>query len=187
MERKQKKIIKRALIYIPIFHSLEELKDGPDKIYRKQLGKEYNSFSKDFGKRYKIFWQKINRHLEKEKIHKIYQDSYSFPYLFPGHFIEMFNPSPNSKILTKLIKKGGHMVKADSFFYKLTGDIDKRDNHILNRINHTLKQGETGVLFMGAGHKIKEKIRSKSFNINLKVFDAGIISLIKVFKKYFPK
>ena len=83
---------KRKIIYIPIMHSLNEL-HTPNKEYKKELGKKYPSFSKELKKSQIFFWNKIERYLKNKKIDKIYQDSYCFPFLFPGHFIEVFNPS----------------------------------------------------------------------------------------------
>ncbi len=173
----------RTLYHIPIIHALEEL---PKKLYKEELGFHYKNFKKDFEKNHKVFWKNIERFLFDKKIDKIYQDSYSFPYLFPLHFVETNEGTPNSKVLLKLIERGLKMVKTDVAFNRFLGrSVDERDSHIAYRINKTLKEGEVGVLFIGEGHNVEEKIKKEYSKIKIISFDAGMKSMINIYKKYF--
>jgi len=95
--------------------------------------------------------------------------------------------SRNFEIILKLIKRGAVLVKTEDFalvkkerdcLVKLTKAMTrigkliaylkyrliknellrKRDEFIANRINGTLNQGETGIIFIGAYHNIKKRL-----------------------------
>ncbi|MEW6674789.1 MAG: hypothetical protein AB1348_02005 [Nitrospirota bacterium] len=95
--------------------------------------------------------------------------------------------SKNYEIISKLIQRGAVLVKTEDFslvkkerdwFLKITnaktlsekllsylkyrliknGLLRKRDRFIANRINETLNQEETGILFIGAYHNIIPKL-----------------------------
>lgn len=95
--------------------------------------------------------------------------------------------SKNYEIISKLIQRGTILVKTEDFAlvkrerdwflkitnakhlteklssylgYRLTKNklLRKRDKFIANRINETLNQGETGILFIGAYHNIIPKL-----------------------------
>jgi hypothetical protein len=97
------------------------------------------------------------------------------------------NGSPNHRLLIKLMKRGAtimgtessallieeyHLMKKvlesgnvrDAFHIeadqKTAGDalLTKRDRYIADRINQTLQQGETGILFLGMLHKIADRL-----------------------------
>jgi hypothetical protein len=95
--------------------------------------------------------------------------------------------SRNFEIILKLIKRGAVLVKTEDFAlvkkerdrlvkltkartrigkliaylkYRLIKNelLRKRDEFIANRINGTLNQGETGIIFIGAYHNIKKRL-----------------------------
>jgi len=95
--------------------------------------------------------------------------------------------SKNYKLISKLISRGAILVKTEDFNlvkseldrlrritqsknltgkvfnfirYKLTKDklLNKRDKFIAKRIDETLHHGETGILFIGAYHNVKNKL-----------------------------
>jgi len=95
--------------------------------------------------------------------------------------------SKNYKLVSSLLKKGALLVKTEDFNlvkaefdrlrkitqakklaeklfafvkYKATKDalLKKRDNFIAKRITETLNHGETGILFIGAYHKVRKKL-----------------------------
>ena len=95
--------------------------------------------------------------------------------------------SKNYKLVSKLIERGAVLVKTENFTlvkaefdrlrkitqaknlrekllgfikYKLTKDIllNKRDKFIAKRIDETLRHSETGILFIGAYHNVKNKL-----------------------------
>jgi len=95
--------------------------------------------------------------------------------------------SKNYEIIADLLRRGAILVQTEDFAmvkeerdrivkitqaktttekiiaylgYRLTKDrlLKKRDNYIAKRIDETLNQGETGILFMGAYHNIIPKL-----------------------------
>jgi len=101
--------------------------------------------------------------------------------------------SKNHEIILRLLKRGALLVKTEEFkLVKMERDIllaitqaksilrkltafvkyeftknsrlKKRDKYIVKRISETLEHGETGTLFIGAYHNIKDEL-SKSFRI----------------------
>lgn len=95
--------------------------------------------------------------------------------------------SKNYKLVSRLLERGAILVKTEDFKlvkeerdrlltvtqaksigqrlasfmkYKLTKSrlLGKRDDFIAKRIDETLAHGETGILFIGAYHNIKEKL-----------------------------
>ena len=101
--------------------------------------------------------------------------------------------SKNHEIILRLLKRGALLVKTEEFnlvkmerdtliaitqaksiLRKLTAfakyeftknsRLRKRDKYIVKRINETLEHGETGILFIGAYHNIKNEL-SKSVRI----------------------
>jgi len=95
--------------------------------------------------------------------------------------------SKNYEVLSKLLKRGALLVKTEEFKlvkkeheqllaitraksifkklivfikYKLVKDrlLDKRDDFIAKRVDETLNQGESGIVFIGAYHDIKKKL-----------------------------
>lgn len=101
--------------------------------------------------------------------------------------------SKNYKLVSRLLKQGAILVKTEDFKlvkeerdrlltvtqaesigqrlvsfmkYKLVKGrlLNKRDEFIAKRINETLDHGETGLLFIGAYHNVKEKL-PKNFHV----------------------
>ena len=97
------------------------------------------------------------------------------------------NHSKNFEIISSLLKKGAVLVKTEEFnllrlevdrlikiskaktvikklvaylAYRLTknGLLRRRDEFIARRINETLKDGETGILFVGAYHDVNRRL-----------------------------
>jgi len=64
------------------------------------------------------------------------------------YIVKMITPkSPFTRLVTR-------------FQYTVIKDrlLEKRDTFIANQINHTLKEGETGILFLGARHNVLPKL-----------------------------
>ena len=95
--------------------------------------------------------------------------------------------SKNYRLLSKLLKRGAILIKTEDFKlvrqerdrllkitraktitekllgwtrYKLTKNmlLNKRDKFIARRIDETLNEGETGIIFIGAYHNIKNRL-----------------------------
>jgi hypothetical protein len=103
--------------------------------------------------------------------------------------------SKNHQLVSKLLKKGAILLKTEDFnlvkqerdrlvkimrakgittkifsliIYKLTKKtlLKQRDEYIAQRIDQALKEGETGILFIGAYHHVRSKLPS---DIQIKV------------------
>ena len=80
------------------------------------------------------------------------------------------------------------MVTAKSLFSRLINTfrfvlvkdrlLKRRDRFIANQINHTLKEGETGILFIGARHNVLPKI-SKDIDVEKLLEREEILALQK--------
>ena len=99
----------------------------------------------------------------------------------------MKSESKNYELLSSLIKRGAILIRTEDFNlvkeerdrlvkitnakticgkllgfagYKLTKNklLNKRDNFIARRIDETLNEGETGIIFIGAYHNIKKRL-----------------------------
>jgi len=118
--------------------------------------------------------------------------------------------SKNYELVGRLLKRGAILIKTENFSFvkeelvKLTAItqaksfaqkliafikykfnknklLDKRDKFIAKRIDETLDHGETGILFVGAFHNIKDRL-SKGIQIK-KVKD---IQKVKEYQKLLP-
>ena len=105
--------------------------------------------------------------------------------------------SKNYELISKLLKRGAILVKTEDFVlvkrefdrirkitqaknlmeklfsfteYKLTKNklLNKRDKFIARRIDETLNQDETGIIFIGAFHNIKERLPKDVRTIGIK-------------------
>jgi len=108
--------------------------------------------------------------------------------------------SKNYQLLSRLLKRGAILVRTEDLnlvkqerdrllkitkakttagklfgfaIYKLTKNrlLSKRDNFITKRIDETLNQGETGVIFIGAYHDIKKRLPKDIQIIEIKDVD----------------
>lgn len=118
--------------------------------------------------------------------------------------------SKNYEIVLKLLKKGAILVKTEDFKlvkeerdrileivnaktlfgkvfnfikYKLTKNklLEKRDNFIVKQINETLKENETGIIFIGAYHNVMEKLPK-----DIQVIEIKDASKIREYQKLLP-
>lgn len=115
--------------------------------------------------------------------------------------------SKNHQLVAKLLERGATLVKTELFQlvkeerdhivkitqaktligkitayikYKLTKNrlLKRRDNYVTRRINETLQDGETGILFLGAAHDIISKLSK-----NIKVTEVKEIKKVRKYQR----
>jgi hypothetical protein len=118
--------------------------------------------------------------------------------------------SKNYELVLKLLKRGAVLIKTEDFKlvkkerdgllaitqaksaaekliafakYKLAKNklLNERDNFIVYRINETLNQDETGIIFIGAFHNIKKKLTK-----DIKVIELKDERKIREYQKLIP-
>ena len=168
----------RKLFYISIVHAPEDLGCHLREVKRQYLARHGLSRWREHMEAVDKFWQELgeallNLPVDYTKV-KLYQDS--LPVC--GHESEIVEElaqsgNRNYQILFELIKKGA--VPMGSEDPKLLIEerarlnnntavssydslIERRDQYIAQRIDSTLKDGEIGLLLMGALHKVIDKL-----------------------------
>lgn len=118
--------------------------------------------------------------------------------------------SKNYDIISMLLKKGACLVKTEEFsllkaerdrllqiiqaksllkkivvftLYKFSKNsiLNKRDEFIANRIIETLNEGETGILFIGASHNVKDKLPE-----DISVIEVKEMKRVKEYQRLLP-
>lgn len=177
----------RRLIYVPIIHTEVDMGSLAES-FKKEYIKKYGT--RKWGqhlKKINDLWTGIEERLNQKNLcydHvKVYQDG--LPVC--GKELQIVRDIANSggrnhQLLLKLIRKGATLVGTedpallikeyqlikDAAQRKSTGKdttnrtnyIAERDAFIAKRIDKTLMDGETGILFLGMLHKVDEKLPS---------------------------
>lgn len=169
----------RRLIYVPIIHTeadMGSLKELLKQKYIKQIGERAWEEHK---KTVEEMWQGIEKGLEAlglpyPKV-KLYQDGLPCCGREPELVKELAaEGNPNYQLLLKLMEKGAEVVGTEdptllleeyrSLHEGPRGDaqarLKKRDTFIAQRIHHTLKEGEIGILFLGLLHRVDKELPS---------------------------
>ena len=177
----------RTLIVVPIVHTPEDLGTHIDEVKRQYIQRHgLRHWQQRLG-RVEELWQDIRRRvlalpLDLSKV-KLYQDG--LPEC--GRELEIVEElaqegSKNYLLLLELVRKGGTLMGTESpallmrerelFTHRIAAGkkpgpsrqglydrlIERRDEYIAQRINATLQDGETGLLFIGALHKVQLKL-----------------------------
>ncbi|MBD3182388.1 hypothetical protein GF312_08855 [Candidatus Poribacteria bacterium] len=171
----------RELLYIPIVHTPEDLGNHLSEARKQYTARYGESKWEEHIKAVENFWTEIRNTLLNLPINykkaKIYQDS--LPVCNQELKIVQAlaeDGNRNYKLLLELIQKGASIVGTEASELLLeererlknmgvVGSTNKyddlmkrRDEYIACRIDSTLKDGETGLLFMGALHKVTDKL-----------------------------
>jgi hypothetical protein len=173
----------RKLVHIPIVHTPEDLGSHLPEVKREYIARHGLSNWRHHIKALDRFWQELSETLlhlpvDYTKL-KLYQDG--LPVF--GRELEMVkelaeNGNRNYRLLFELAKRGAVVVgsedpqllieERDRLIKKGVANPDlanpydelmeRRDNYIAQRIASTLKDGEIGLLFMGALHRVVDKL-----------------------------
>lgn len=168
----------RKLFYIPIIHTPEDLGSHLAEVKREYIAKYGLPKWRDHIESVDRFWRELREILlalpvEHKKV-KLYQDG--LPVF--GRELELVeelagNGNRNYRLLSELVEKGATVVGSEDAKLLVeerdrlmkngaSGSYDslmeQRDEYIAQRIASTLKDGEMGLLFMGALHRVVDKL-----------------------------
>lgn len=175
----------RRLIYVPIIHTqidMGSLSAQMEQEYVKRFGQERWLEHKQAVEK---MWTAIEKSLQQLQIpiQKVYQDGLPLC----GREIELTTElakkgSRNHQILLSLVQKGAELVgtedpkllkeeyeaiarevkgeraKPEEYKRGVVERLERRDSFIVQRINETLKPGETGLIFIGMLHKVNTRL-----------------------------
>lgn len=177
----------RQLIYIPIIHTEVDMGSLVGPLKEKYIQKYGAHKWHEHVKKIHDLWMGIEEYLNQKQLCykdvKIYQDG--LPVC--GNELQIVQDiakrgGRNHQLLLKLIDKGANLMGTEDPVllmkeYQLIKNevvqgstkkgtrgkcsyINERDAFIVHRIDETLKDGETGILFLGMLHKVIEKLPS---------------------------
>lgn len=185
----------RALIYIPVMHYPAEVGEG---IAQRELGNSRGEYVRALD----AYWDGLDGYLSQRSVDRIFQDSCFFPFLEEDMHRRMSSETRNSKAICDLVRRGAKLMRTESFllvaghalgsvvaredFVKsgLYGAfIERRDRRVARSIGRGLRDGETGVLFMGGAHKVDEVLRTQYPSIAVERYEDGYAAVDTVFEK----
>lgn len=173
----------RTLFYIPVVHTPEDLGSYQEELKRGYVAKYGILKWNDHLKAVETLWQNIRRSifslsLNYEKV-RLYQDGLPVCNKELEIVEKLANDgNKNYQILHEMVKKGAkimgsedikllieereRLINAKNSIANESNEYDelmeRRDSYIVQRIDSTLKDGETGLLFIGALHRIIERL-----------------------------
>ena len=172
------RVTMRKLLYIPIVHTPEDFGSHLEKVRRQYIARHGHSKWRDPTEALEKFWRELSNALlnlpvDYAKV-RVYQDS--LPVC--GRELQIVEAlaqdgNRNYQLLSELVKKGATVMgsedpkllieERDRLSRKsVTGSYDdlmeRRDEYIAQRIASTLKDGEIGLLLMGALHRVAERL-----------------------------
>ncbi|HHT9119671.1 MAG TPA: hypothetical protein ACFYD3_03875 [Candidatus Hypogeohydataceae bacterium YC41] len=175
----------RRLIYVPIIHTqidMGSLSAQLEQEYVKKFGRTRWLEHKQAVER---MWVEIENRVTQLQtpIQKVYQDGLPVCSKEMELTTELAKKgSRNHQILLKLVQQGAELVgtedpkllreeyntiskvarqardNLEEYKKGVTERLEKRDSFIAQRINETLKPGETGILFIGILHKVNARL-----------------------------
>lgn len=155
----------RKLYLVPLLFSHKDApKEYQEKIagYWKQVGEQLESLERKMGKINKVYHESI--WLEGEQgldvVKKINEKGYSLvknkcgqgAELQQTEDMDLFTQSMDWGNCLRVVQNADVIEKVSGFFREVT---QKRYDYIAKRIDETLKEGESGVLFVGENHGIQ--------------------------------
>lgn len=168
----------RRLVYVPVMHGDAEMGSAATWYREAYITRHGEAQWKERNRAYVRIWRRIARAIERHSLDwaavKLYQDS--LPEC--GHELAMVHDlaqkgSANHRLLVSLIERGAALVGTESpelliAEYRLLQEgrvpareseiLADRDRHIAARVDATLRQGETGILFLGALHDVVTRL-----------------------------
>lgn len=168
----------KQLYIIPIIHSEEELGSQVELIKKEYIKKFGLAGWKQHKSAIKRFWTEIEKKIMLLDLDfknlLIFQDGYPTGMNVDKMISSMVEQhSPNYKIIEKLFHKGAVLIGTESpdllkkevehlkSIEKISQNdsdilLKKRDQFIAQQIEKTLQTGKTGLLFIGAKHKVSD-------------------------------
>ncbi len=168
----------RKLFYIPIVHTPEDLGSHLAEVKAQYIAKHGLSKWREHVEAVDKFWRELREVLlslsiDHTKI-KLYQDG--LPVF--GRELDLVkelagNGNRNYQLLFELIEKGATIVGSEDPKLLIEerdqlikngsngsydGLMERRDEYIAQRISSTLEEGEMGLLFIGALHRVADKL-----------------------------
>jgi hypothetical protein len=167
----------RTLLYVPLAHHPYEVGEG---LAREALGTRYDSYIEEL----KSFWGGVAAQIARRKIDKIYQDGcISSDFIVKELYRKYAEHTGNMRLVCDLMDRGAELIKTESWWLCLftsygssqlgTNLLGPRDRYIVRRINNTLQEGETGIIFMGGAHSVDKLIETQVPSINVERLDTG--------------
>jgi hypothetical protein len=180
----------RKLFYVPIIHTPEDLGSHLAEAKKEYIAKYGDSKWYDHNEVVDKFWRDLQVVIFALPINytnvKLYQDSLPLC----GRELEIVRKladdgNVNYLILLELVRKGATVIGSEdpkllieernriinngvTAIANVYDDLmEQRDSYIAQRIDATLKDGETGLLFIGALHKVTDKLPSDIQVVNL--------------------
>jgi hypothetical protein len=175
----------RRLIYVPIIHTEADMGSLKELLKQKYIEQVGEKAWEEHKKTVEETWQDIEKGLEALGLPysrvKLYQDGLPCCGREPELVKELAaEGNPNYQLLLKLMEKGAEVVGTEdpallleeyrSLLHPpqaerksaLGGQVrlKKRDTFIAQRIHHSLKEGEIGILFLGLLHRVDKELPS---------------------------
>ncbi len=168
----------RKLFYIPVVHTPEALGSHLAEVKKEYIAKYGLPKWREHVEAVDDFWRKLRETLLSLSVDhtkmKLYQDG--LPVF--GRELELVeklaeNGNRNYQILSELVKKGATVVGSEDPKLLIEerdelikngangsydGLMERRDEYIAQRIVSTLKDGEIGLLFIGALHRVMDRL-----------------------------
>lgn len=166
-----------------------EMKGISEKTFGREKWERHRKYVKNFWEKVETSLEKRLNKVDISKV-KIYQDGQVVDGYFGRKIVEEIASagSKNHQIILGLVKKGAVLMKTESFellkeeytfikrimgkksrdaevaaaVYKKRKDslLKERDRYIAKNIEKTLKNGEFGILFIGATHNVESQLPS---------------------------
>ncbi len=177
----------RKLIYVPLVHNV--FSEFAEERIRFHFGPNPSKRSvKKFQDGLNEYWDRVDPILKFQRIDRIYQDS-CLDFFGLDYYLKKYragaDKSRNFRAICDLLDKGARLMitesneaKTESYFEE---SVMPRDNYIASRIENTLEDKETGVLFMGICHVVDQIIRARHQTITVERIRAtGLRSLLEI-------
>ena len=166
----------------------------PEALLKDAIGPNPNEASvREFRDGLRGYWDKVDACLASESVQRVYQDS-CYDFFRLEHYLKRYredaDKSRNFAAICSLLDNGAQLMITESNNAKKEGYFEDdperqrapRDRYIASNIDHTLQEGETGVLFMGINHKVDKIVRAEYSTISVENVNGEIRRLLDIFE-----
>jgi hypothetical protein len=182
----------KRVIYVPMVH--DPWTEYPEALLKDTIGPNPNeALIRKFRDGLRGYWDKVDTRLASESVQRVYQDS-CYDFFGLEHYLKRYredsDKSRNFSAICSLLENGAQLMITESNNAKNEGYFEEdpekqrapRDRYIASNIDHTLQEGETGVLFMGINHKVDQIMRAQYPAINVANLNGEIRHLLDLFE-----